>query len=316
MKISVSLCTFNGSKYIIEQLESILKQTRLPDEIVMVDDISEDDTVALAENYLKRSNIEYHILRNTERLGVAANFLKAMKYASGDYIFCCDQDDIWMENKIACFLKQIHATKKMLYFSNGMLVNAEGVPMNCTLWESVHFDPIKLNKNTPFDLILQKCFVTGAAMAVSKELVEMIDEIPAGWLHDGWLSLMAGLHQSIEAIDEITFYYRQHGNNVIGTHGKSLSDTMKVWKSNTNKLPKVRRERYLRFLSIKERKIIENNQKLDACIRFWNDLDQLKQHSHMRQCIIIIKHLLTGNYRKFYTGISGAFRDIISIGLK
>lgn len=313
VKISVALCTCNGEAYIEQQLTSILNQTYLPDEIIVVDDASEDKTIILTQQILENSNITYSIHVNENRLGAAANFLKAMKLATGDYIFCCDQDDIWKEDKLACFMQRIQQSHKQLYFSNGLLVNAAGVSMKCTVWESLHFHPSMLDKTLAFDLILNRCFVTGAAMAVSKELVDTVEEIPEGWLHDGWFSLLACVNHSIEAIDEILFYYRQHAKNVVGAGGRNLVSNVRRWKNNTQRLKKMRTDRYQRYINIKKKGIVDNNPALDQCIQFWRELETLQTASKMKGIIIVQKNILNGNYKKYYTGFKGGFRDVLSL---
>ena len=90
MKISVAMCTYNGDKYIEEQLNSIQKQTKKIDEIIICDDGSKDNTVEICERLLSKSNIEYKININKENLGFARNFYQAIRLCSGDIIFFCD----------------------------------------------------------------------------------------------------------------------------------------------------------------------------------------------------------------------------------
>jgi glycosyltransferase involved in cell wall biosynthesis len=98
--ISVAMCTYNGSKHIKEQLESIIYQTRKPDEIIICDDCSSDNTVEIAQNLLSVSTIKSTIIRNEINLGFRKNFEKAIGLCHGDIVFLSDQDDVWLPEKI------------------------------------------------------------------------------------------------------------------------------------------------------------------------------------------------------------------------
>lgn len=102
MKISVVIATYNGEKYILKQLESLYMQRRKPDEVIICDDMSWDGTVEVINKYIARKQLEssWHVYVNTERLGYSGNFFSAVRKAAGDYIFLCDQDDGWFEDKI------------------------------------------------------------------------------------------------------------------------------------------------------------------------------------------------------------------------
>ena len=90
MKISVGICTYNGEKYIREQLESIINQSIKPDEIIISDDASEDNTIQIIESILSESDISYIINKNDVRQGLHSNFTKCFELCTGDVIFSCD----------------------------------------------------------------------------------------------------------------------------------------------------------------------------------------------------------------------------------
>lgn len=101
-KISVAMTTYNGSKYIIKQLDSLKNQSRKIDELVICDDCSTDNTVELVNDYIKSNNLEgWNIYSNENNLGFINNFKQAIKKTTGDIIFLCDQDDEWCVNKIS-----------------------------------------------------------------------------------------------------------------------------------------------------------------------------------------------------------------------
>ena len=101
MKISIAMCTWNGISYLPSQLDSIAKQTRRPDELVICDDASRDNTIVLLRSFAVTANFPVHIIENPARLGSTANFSKAISLCQGDVIVFSDQDDVWQIEKLA-----------------------------------------------------------------------------------------------------------------------------------------------------------------------------------------------------------------------
>jgi glycosyltransferase involved in cell wall biosynthesis len=100
MTIAVALATYNGSRFLKEQLTSLLQQTRKPDHVVISDDVSSDDTVAVAEDFRRIAPFRVDVLAGRRQLGVLGNFLWAAQACEAEYIAFCDQDDIWLPQKL------------------------------------------------------------------------------------------------------------------------------------------------------------------------------------------------------------------------
>lgn len=100
--ISVAMTTYNGAKFLFAQLQSLLDQTRQPDEVVICDDHSGDDTVEIARKFIMENRLDHwRVLESSANLGYIRNFRRAMNAATGDIVFLCDQDDVWCEDKLA-----------------------------------------------------------------------------------------------------------------------------------------------------------------------------------------------------------------------
>ncbi len=312
MRTSVALCTYNGEKFIGEQLDSILRQTVCVDEIVVCDDGSTDNTLDIVESILSKSGVFYRIEKNEKSLGVSNNFLKALKLTTGDYVFTCDQDDLWYDNKVETFLNAA-SSKKELYFSDGELVDADGVSLKSGLWESIYIKE-ELNKKPDMLLcLLKRPVVTGAAMLVSKGLIDQVDFIPEGWLHDEWLSIIAALNDSIEPICKTTFDYRQHGKNVVGIKKIGFWGRVAHWVALLKKLKQHRNEQSAKkqdiLLFAKDKKHMPV---VKDAWEFWNTLDKLESKSFFGRIKTVISLANKGWYNKFYTGTRGLLRDLIS----
>lgn len=100
MSISVVMTTYNGEKFVCEQLESIKNQSISPDEVLIFDDGSKDSTIELIENYIAENDLNWEVIKNEVNLGWQKNFMQGIKKANGDLIFLADQDDIWHNNKV------------------------------------------------------------------------------------------------------------------------------------------------------------------------------------------------------------------------
>lgn len=120
--VSVVLASFNGIKYIKEQLDSLRTQTRIPDEVIISDDNSTDGTYEFCREYISEHKlIGWTVYRNPENLGAGRNFREALKKCTGDYIFTCDQDDIWMPDKISVMVQAMNDNPAILLLASNYI---------------------------------------------------------------------------------------------------------------------------------------------------------------------------------------------------
>jgi len=127
MKKSIALTTYNGSKYIIELLDSLRMQTLKPDEVVIIDDVSSDNTVSIVTEYINKYDLKnWKTLRNDTNLGWKKNFRKAMCLCTGDIIFFCDQDDIWHKDKIEAMVKSFVENKNVRVLISNYVLLSQG----------------------------------------------------------------------------------------------------------------------------------------------------------------------------------------------
>lgn len=212
--ISVCIATYNGEKYIEEQLHSILKQLSKHDEVIISDDRSCDETLQIIKNlrdnrikvYTNQSNSSvHHFSKNHYK--VTSNFENALNHAKGDYIFLSDQDDIWMENKVEKCLKYLQNNDFVL--SNRSIINAEGKILEATYNKT---NPIA---NTLFANLVKLSF-PGCCMAFRRNILKDALPFPENLImHDGWIFLLAfAKKKRIVFIDEPLIKYRRHLQNV------------------------------------------------------------------------------------------------------
>ena len=202
MKASVSivLCTYNGAKYLSEQLESILAQTYPLHEIIIQDDNSTDETVNIIHEYAcKYSLIKF--FKNNSAHGVNGNFISAMQRATGDYIAISDQDDIWETDKIE---------NQMNSIGKNLLCSGFSCPFS-TDGSFAYFDHRKRNVN-----VVRMCFLglPGHTLLLRRELINMLPPLEHSIfkysMYDAALSIVAAAHKNIVFIDKILVNFRRH----------------------------------------------------------------------------------------------------------
>ena len=138
--ISVALCTFNGEKFISQQLDSILSQSVPVDEIVVCDDGSTDSTCQILEQYAAQSQ-SIRLIKNEHNLGYIANFEKAIRLCQGDYIFLSDQDDIWHPDKVAESIGYLSSSGMFGAFTDARIIDTDGKETGHTLFQLLNLRP-------------------------------------------------------------------------------------------------------------------------------------------------------------------------------
>lgn len=220
MKISIALCTYNGASFIGEQLQSIARQTRLPDELVVCDEGSSDATLKIVAEFSTRAPFKVVYARNERQLGITKNFDRAIARCSGDVIFLCDQDDVWLEHKIETLMQPFECHDNVgLVFSDAILTDAQLNPFNYTMWDTVELTPrrqARVNRGQALAILVRRNVVTGATLAFRAHLRESILPIPTCCFHDAWVAAVSAMQSRVIAIRTPLILYRQHGANAIG----------------------------------------------------------------------------------------------------
>ncbi len=221
MKTSVALCTFNGEKFLHEQLDSILNQSVPVDEIIICDDKSTDGTHDIINQYCIEypSLIKFYI--NEVNLRSVKNFEKAISLCHNEIIFLSDQDDIWVKEKVEEYIEYFKEnTKITVLASNGYCINENSkIIEKYAIWDvSFFLNEIKVSYNY-FDIFNYVAnLATGASMAFRKKIVNDIVPFPIieGFHHDEWIALIASYNNEFVLLDKKYFYYRLHDSQQVG----------------------------------------------------------------------------------------------------
>ncbi|TFD86284.1 glycosyltransferase family 2 protein [Cryobacterium serini] len=225
--LSVALCTYNGAAHVAQQLGTILEQTLAPDEIIVSDDGSSDDTVQIIETTFAAwqeahpgARIALRVVRNATPLGVTANFEQALKLCIGDLLALSDQDDLWHSGRLARMTAEFSSRPTLqLLHTDARLVDATGKPLGTTLLKTLGVSPADqqaVHIGRAIHLLLRRNIVTGATMMLRRELLQVARPFPAAWVHDEWLAVVAAATGVVDLINEPLIDYRQHGSQQIG----------------------------------------------------------------------------------------------------
>ncbi|MBA3713256.1 MAG: glycosyltransferase family 2 protein [Pyrinomonadaceae bacterium] len=220
-KISVALCTYNGARYLAAQLDSIAAQHRLPDEVVICDDRSDDGTVEISKRFARHAPFRVRSHFNERTLGSTKNFEKAVDLCEGDIITFCDQDDVWREDKLA----QVEAVFSVspragAVFSDAELVNENLEPLGYSLWQAINFSRARQKRfvgDRSVEAIL-KCLSLshGMVMAFRAVYKTAILPFPARFGHDNWTASIIAVMSDLAFIQQPLVKYRQHTSQQVG----------------------------------------------------------------------------------------------------
>lgn len=220
------MCIYNGADYLGEQLASIAAQSRLPDELVVCDDGSQDDSVAIVQKFAEQVPFEVRIYQNEYNMGSSKNFEQAIGFCRGDIIFLADQDDRWKIHKLETISEEfLHRPEIFYIFTDADLIDQLSEPLKKTLWDELTIRGCinDYNEGNQFSILLKHWFVTGATLAFRASLRDIILPIPEQWVHDAWIALIASAtHRYGLAISETLLEYRRHVYQQIGLRRRSL----------------------------------------------------------------------------------------------
>ncbi len=294
LKIDILLSTFNGAKYLREQLDSVLKQTYPHWRIIIRDDGSKDNTINIINDYLKLHPEKIELITDEfGNIGACQSYAKLIGFSDADYIMFADQDDVWLQDKISISMG------KMTEYENK---NSKLIPvlihtdlkvvdnrLSCINESFMNYQGLNGNRVHLNQLILQNC-VTGCTVLINKSLKDIISPINNNTrMHDWWIAIIASIFGEIIYIDQVTICYRQHSLNTIGAKKKHniIMTLLKPFKLN-----KVKKDLYLAIYQAKS--ILENkkNGLSDYQKKILNGLSQFEEFSFLKKRVFLIKYSL------------------------
>lgn len=325
-KISVVLCTFNGGNFIRLQLESILRQSMSPDEIIVCDDASTDDTINIVHRISAKWPSTVRIIKNETNLGCVKNFEKAIKHASGDIIFLSDQDDVWFEKKIETMSIPFFQNSSIgLVYSDALITNASLRPTGKTLFRCRKNLRIN-NKRSAYQLV-RGVGINGCTLAFRSNLKSLVLPISEEWGHDHWIAFIAHAVMDYKPINEPLMFYRRHGNNagndLVLDGGWVTKLKIKLNASGTEAYAGDRRHWEVMFKRLKEISRTQNpfcenpfkfNEYLTECerrLKFALLREGVKKRGRVKNFHLLLQALFKGYYHRYLNGMKSLFKDVL-----
>lgn len=321
---SIVLCTYNGARFLAAQWASLLAQTRPPDEIVVRDDASGDGTLLLLPDLVvaaRSRGIAVRCTRNPRNLGYVANFEAALRGASGELLFLCDQDDVWHADKLATLAAEFERRPALqLMCSDAVRVDAEAAPLRHSLFEVLRVSGAErtaIHAGRGFDVLLRRSLATGATIALRRGLLDAALPFPAGWVHDEWLAIIAAAVGGFDCSERALIDYRQHDANQIGMHERGLA-------AKWNDLVQPRAARIAQLMrrdTALERRLRDLSERVPDAARA--ALADKLRHLAARHGIaglpwsrlpVVLRELAGGRYQRYAAGWRSALRDLLRRG--
>lgn len=289
--VSIVLSTYNGEKYLEEQIESILSSTYKDFELYATDDGSQDDTMEILGRYKEKYPDRIHVSQNETNLGVTMNFLNAISKMTSEYIMLCDQDDVWNMDKVARTLKRMKQME--VQFGKGLPIavftDAYVVDDKLNILHESFFKSSRLNpRRVDLPHLLMENKLIGCTVMINQALQRILQSNPLpkrAKFHDGWLGLIAASVGRIGFIKDSTLLYRQHSSNVVGNRGFLSYVIERV--SNIRKQRRALLELYVQaeeFASLYNKYLDYKN------LEIINNFSKLHQLNFIRRRIVIIRN--------------------------
>jgi glycosyltransferase involved in cell wall biosynthesis len=323
--VSVALCTHNGERFIEEQLESILRQTAPPREIVISDDASSDSTLTRARTLvaaLQRADVAsgtaLRVIENSTALGVTSNFQQAIAACTSELIALCDQDDRWQPGRLAAISEAFNGNPSLhLLHSDARLIDEAGSLLPGTLFKALGFSAAAqqlVHDGHAFEVLMRRNVVTGATVVIRRTLADLATPFPPEWLHDEWLAIISATLGEMDVVPAALIEYRQHANNQIGvqmlsTRGK-LARMSEQGDARNRRLLSRATVLHQRLLAMGEtvlpQRLAEVSYKVEhEWVR--SRLPRLRRE----RLLPVLRELRTGRYAKYGRGVPDAVRDLI-----
>lgn len=320
--VSVVMATYNGERYLRQQLDSILQQTYRHIELVVVDDGSTDKTLSILNEYAALDD-RIHVFPAEKNIGLVANFERGIRLARGEFVALSDQDDIFRKDKMDLLVTALENHPNYdLVISDLSLIDEEGREISPSMW---HYQKLVPKPGKPFRRLVYSSFATGCAMMFRRRLLQVALPFPPDCLvHDWWLAVVSASSKGggLFLVKEPLTAYRQHRANVIGAKAvenkvakemmsliKAPSRGMSIVEARINcRMPHIARLRgYLRkdFWSDSERLAIEKTKEMfegylsDAHSGFLSRMAKLPQRvrcaattGRFSPCIGVVVHTM------------------------
>jgi glycosyltransferase involved in cell wall biosynthesis len=319
MKLSIAMATYNGARYIKEQLDSFANQSLMPDELIVCDDLSTDNTIHIINDFAESAPFEVRVVVNNVNLGYTRNFEKALSLCTGDIIFISDQDDVWFENKIS-FVTRIFETNKYAY----VVINDQELTD-----ELLNPSGLTNFSNTFSTGMPESWLSAGCCTAIRSEFMQIIYPFPVDVIpYDGWIHKIAHILGVRTVTSEILQFHRRHDKNasqsIVATilNPRKMAIFMEYGLRDVSSgwIGEVELTKYLVKTIIENRIAISGlsvSSDIDQiCANERTRIEAIKRRIHLvktswpKRMHLVLSFYISGGYN-FFSGWKSAIKDLI-----
>lgn len=324
MRISIAMCTYNGEKFVRDELASFLTQTRLPDELVICDDRSSDRTVEIVEEFARTAPFDVRLSVNKRNLKYPKNFEQAISLTRGDLIVPADWDDVWLPQKLERLETAASSSADVgMVFSDAHVVDGQLRPTGVSLWQARGFRFSDRSFLSGESLLVGHVSATYATTMAFKAQYKVdilplpeewhADDTRVGLAPDTWITVIISSMARVALVPEPLVKYRQHGNNESGAGEGTLVSRIRAAQSND---AETFLERARRWRLASER--LADLPKADPA--FLDHVRRIEQHNFARaraaqgtlsRFPLVGRELANGRYRRYSNGWHSAAADLI-----
>ena len=305
------MCTYNGERFVTDQLQSLASQTLTPSELVVADDGSSDRTLDEVRKFAKQAPFPVRILEGAERLGSSRNFERAILACQGSLVALADQDDVWYPRKLQVQVERLEDNPRLgAVFSNADIVNQD---LCRTGKLNVGASDLgQWRVQTPFACLLRYNLAQGATLVFRTELRPLVCPIPREWVHDAWIALLISAVSAVALLPEPLMAYRQHAQNQLG---RSSLNPLRL-RSKLGHAGAHAQRQHVKFAQALARLSHDARVSKANVDELASKVEHLRRRAALPQTVArragwVLKELLAGGYSRFGRGLWSAGRDLI-----
>jgi glycosyltransferase involved in cell wall biosynthesis len=325
LRVSIALATYQGERFLSQQLESFLGQTRLPDELCISDDGSTDRTREIINAFASTAPFPVKSVLNPIRGGVNKNFENAVSHCSGDVILFSDQDDVWLPPHIENLVAPLEGNSGIVAVASDSEFVDEGLQSaGCTQAESDRF-PASLRDATmrlprnQLNLVLRQNMATGHGMAFRRTLVPLLVPFTTTFMYDEWVLLLAAATGYITYVPQPLTLHRQHQNQTAKTRNKDLQLWAAQSKNVSHDQERAQEEKWRELLErVRERRdLVPDFRSAERALRQKYDFVVRRSQTRRRplpvRLVITVRELILGRYHRLGRGLLTFARDLYGV---
>jgi len=327
LRISIAMCTYNGMPFVQEQLESIAKQTRTPDELVVCDDASTDETIQEIQAFARNAPFPVQIYSSPTNVGTRRNFGRAIDLARHDIIMLSDQDDVWVPGKVARIAEIFEQRRPVgLVFTDLEIMDEHSSVTGRKMWKAVGVDnraQQRFNDGRALDVLLKGPVVIGASMAFRSHFKNLVLPIcdDGIFLHDSWIAILIASVADTACIDEPLVQYRTHSQQQLGPPDRLLSAAGIEARLGTSRDATLQRLlAYAKVYQLTHKRLLVHRQDYKSLEAVLPRLESVSAHLHARGTLpqrrtrrlpIVLRELAQLRYQRYSLGLRSAAKDLV-----